>query len=1433
MTFIRHYSDQKNSQKSAFNLPKPVPVSVPGDADSCQINYQAFQPRKPSVSPTVPQLPALLQDFVDLAPVPIAIIALEDDRILLKNSLVNPFFGILSDDGLECIPPNCYVHPADHAQLLAQLQTTNGLTNYPVYLQRQNGKSFHALISAKIVDYQETPAMLLIWTESSEQPRCQSPLPKIPNAISSQNLESEWQKFVALVENSNDFIAMSSLTGDVLYVNQAGRELVGLDSLEEALTKSIAEYLPESDLAHFCEITLPTLQTTGKHEGEGKLRHFKTGESLNVHRSCFTVKHPHTGEVLCLATIQRNITAQKQAEQALRDSEEQFKVRALQQAAVATLGQRALAGIDLMLLMQEAATQVAEVLQVELCGIFERSSEGNALQLQTGVGWKQGLVGVARVAAQANSQIGYTLLTQTPVIVEDFRLDPQFGGPPLLHNHQVVSGINVVIPGQPEPFGVLGAYTQQTRTFTQDDVYFLQAIANVLATAIERKQTEARLRLMERAIAASSNGIVLTDANQPDNPIIYVNPAFEVMTGYRAHEVIGYNCRFLQGTDTQQPALAELRSALLEQRECHIILRNYRKDGALFWNELYVAPVFDAEGYLTHFVGIQTDITQRKQAEEALRDQEEQYRRIVETATEGIWVLDRENQTSFVNHQMARMLGYSVAEMLGETLFSFMDEEGIAITNAQLERRRQGILETHDFKFRRKNGTELWAIVSTAPFFDQQGQYAGALGMITDITERKQTEAALQDSEQRLNSILHSLEDVVWSTSDTGSELFYLNSAAEKLYGRPVTEFFQNPHLWLEVVHPDDRERVLTESQAMLETGSKDLEYRIIRPDGEIRWLRDRCQSICDINSKTCRLDGIATDITKRRQAEDALRKSEEQFRLIFELAPIGIALNTLDGHFLRVNQAFCEVMGYTAEELLSLSFVDITHPDDLGSDLTFTHQLIQGKLTHFQIEKRYLAKDGKVVITLLQATLIRDAAGNPLHTIAQVVDITDRKRMEDQLAYDAFHDALTGLPNRLLFMDRLRHVLVRNQRSCDQQFAVLFLDLDRFKVINDSLGHLVGDQLLVAISQRLQACLRPGDTVARLGGDEFTILLDPIKHAGDATQVAERIHQAIQLPFSLDGHEIYTSVSIGIALNDACYAQPDEVLRNADTALYRAKAQGRASYAIFNAEMHNRAVALLQLETDLRRAIERQELRVFYQPIISLMTGRLSGFEALVRWQHPEKGLISPAAFIPVAEETGLIIAIGQWVLQETCQQLRQWQLAFSSATSLHVNVNLSSKQFSQPDLIYQVAQVLHQTELAPDCLKLEITESGIMENASSAATLLQQLKALGVQLCIDDFGTGYSSLSRLHQFPIDTLKIDRSFIRTMTSEGENAEIVQAILTLAQNLEMEVVAEGVETEEQLQQLRQLHCKYGQGYFFAKPLNSKAATALIEIEPIW
>ena len=451
----------------------------------------------------------------------------------------------------------------------------------------------------------------------------------------------------------------------------------------------------------------------------------------------------------------------------------------------------------------------------------------------------------------------------------------------------------------------------------------------------------------------------------------------------------------------------------------------------------------------------------------------------------------------------------------------------------------------------------------------------------------------------------------------------------------------------------------------------------------------------------------------------------------------------------------------------------------------------------------------------------------------------SDRRQAEkalrdyaERLRYNAFHDALTGLPNRALFMDRLEHALEQGKRYQDHLFAVLFLDLDRFKVVNDSLGHILGDQLLIAIARRLEACLRPTDTIARLGGDEFTILLEGLSDISDTIRIAERIQAELTLPFNLGGQEVFTTASIGIALSATGYSQAEDLLRDADIAMYRAKVFG-ARYEIFNTTMHARAVARLQMETDLRRAIERQEFLIFYQPLVSLETGKITGFEALIRWQHPQRGLLSPAKFVPVAEETGLLSRIDQWVMGEACRQAQHWSEQIKSDSPLSISVNISNKQFTQPNLIEQISQILQETSLEATCLKLEITENVIMENAQSAIAKLEQIKALGIKLAIDDFGTGYSSLGRLHNFPIDELKIDRSFVSKIGADEGNLEITETIVTLAQKLGMDVTAEGIETAEQLAQLRKLKCAYGQGYFFSRPLPSQAAEELIIAKPQW
>lgn len=447
--------------------------------------------------------------------------------------------------------------------------------------------------------------------------------------------------------------------------------------------------------------------------------------------------------------------------------------------------------------------------------------------------------------------------------------------------------------------------------------------------------------------------------------------------------------------------------------------------------------------------------------------------------------------------------------------------------------------------------------------------------------------------------------------------------------------------------------------------------------------------------------------------------------------------------------------------------------------------------------------------------------------------EINERKLLEDKLLKMAHYDALTNLPNRVLFMQRLEQTLTYAKQHSNYQFAVLFLDCDRFKVVNDSLGHLAGDELLVALARRLETLLNKNDMIARLGGDEFAFLLTEVEAITCATQVAEQILQALALPFSLKRQDVFINASIGIALGNFSYEQPEHLLRDADTAMYRAKIFGKGQYRIFEPAMHDAALQSLHLETELRKAVHQQELLLHYQPIVALNTGKIVGFEALVRWHHQQQGLISPAAFIPIAEETGLINAIGTWVLREACHQLHQWNQAKLTNYPLTMSVNLSVRQFAQPDLIEQIDEILEATQLDPQTIKLEITESVIMDNAKSAAKILQKLRERQIELSIDDFGTGYSSLSYLHSFPVDNLKIDRAFVQHMDGNPDTLGLVPAIMSIAEAFRMNVIAEGIETAEQLAQLRNLNCDFGQGYLFSKPLEKNLATDLIISAPQW
>lgn len=686
---------------------------------------------------------------------------------------------------------------------------------------------------------------------------------------------------------------------------------------------------------------------------------------------------------------------------------------------------------------------------------------------------------------------------------------------------------------------------------------------------------------------------------------------------------------------------------------------------------------------------------------------------------------------------------------------------------------------------------------------------------------RKQLEAELRESQERDPAILEDQTRLICRFIPDGILTFvndayccYFSKTREELLGRNLFQMI--PEEYWEAT----RRHIANLSP---ENPAATREYKVIMPNGKLHWQQWLDRVVVDRQGQLVEFQSVGQDITERRLSE------QESARLasIALLSPNPIVETDLSGE-----------VRYLNPEAMRL-FPDL-------QDKGLEHPFLTGVLSMMTVLQHNDSFRREVKIGEVYYEQV-------LHYVPEIeclriyaFDITERKQIEEQLIHNAFYDRLTGLANRALFMDRLRQAARRaeqwrrrNPSGQPYLFAVLFLNLNRFKVVNDSLGNQMGDQLLQSFARRLQTCLRSTDTVARLGGDEFAILLEGIQGVSDATRVADAIHQALAAPFDLGKNEVFVTVSIGIAVNTISDAeettgddilQPEDLLRNADIAMYRAKAQGKTYYEVFDAAMHSQAVNRLQMETDLRRAIERQEFQVYYQPIVSLSTGRICGFEALIRWQHPQRGLVSPSEFIPIAEETGLITPIGWWTLQEACHQLSIWQKEFPASKPLTINVNLSCKQFTQPDLVQKIDQILQETQLKVGSLKLEITESVVMENPDLVKEVLLQLKEKKINLCIDDFGTGYSSLSRLHHFPISTLKIDRSFVSRIGALGENSEIVQAIVTLAQTLSMDVVAEGIEVSEQVDPLIALQCEYGQGYYFSKPLDSKAAGELLRTQ---
>ncbi len=892
----------------------------------------------------------------------------------------------------------------------------------------------------------------------------------------------------------------------------------------------------------------------------------------------------------------------------------------------------------------------------------------------------------------------------------------------------------------------------------------------------------------------------------------------------------------------------EIWRRFFDRGKLQIETSEYKLNGQPMWIEGDYICFYDAQGRIIGHFGIQRDITKRKQAEAALKElnnelelrvqqrtadlarvnqklqeeiaerirtqvdlqqQKEILQKIFDNAPVMLTLYDATGRIKIANRALEEILGWSLQELQEIDLIAECYPDPIY---------RQQVLDWMlkptsgwlDFKTRIRNGQILDTSWANVRLLD-----GTSIGIGQDITFRKQTEESLKRKTAEMQAILKAFPDLFFRVNSEGIILDYQAPHLSDLYASP--QAFIGKSL-LEVLPPMVGQKCREAIAKVFQTQSLvSIEYSLPIA-GREEYYEARLVPI-----ETDQIIAIVRKISDRILAEKALRESEEKFRQIAEnIREIFYLSDLRKPEILYISPAYEAIWGRSCQSLYEkpASFLEAVHPEDLSLVIESLERQKEGEST--RCEYRIIRPDGSVRWVCDRCFPIRDEKGQLYRWCGVVEDTTERREAEEQLRHDALHDTLTGLPNRTLLMDRLERLIKRNQRHKEERFALLFLDLDRFKVINDSWGHLIGDQLLIALARRLQQCQRASDTIARIGGDEFVILLEDINSVDDAIQVAERIQHELMLPFILNGHEVFVSASIGITLSSEYYSQPDCLLRDADSAMYCAKVRGKARHELFDPSMHARVLKQLTLENELRRALYSQELVVFYQPIVSLETNLLQGFEALVRWEHPERGMICPNDFIPLAEETGLIILLDRLVLQQACHQFRHWKEQFCPNVPWSISVNLSGKQFARLDLIEQIDRILAETGLEGQDLKLEITESVLIDNAESTAEILKQLQQRNIQVCLDDFGTGYSSLSYLHRFPINTIKIDRSFVNHIKNHTSNNVIIRAIMTMAHELGIEVIAEGIEKVEQLAFLKSLGCHCGQGYWFSPPRDSTA-----------
>jgi diguanylate cyclase (GGDEF)-like protein/PAS domain S-box-containing protein len=888
-----------------------------------------------------------------------------------------------------------------------------------------------------------------------------------------------------------------------------------------------------------------------------------------------------------------------------------------------------------------------------------------------------------------------------------------------------------------------------------------------------------------------------------DGTIHTANDAFATLVGT---DPVGHKVRAFTHPE-DHGALDEARATLRSgQRRVSAELRMGREPT---WRWYAVtASMNPADGSV---YAVAEDRTEAHRAQARLAEAEDRFRAAFEDAAIGMSIITLDGRWLRANPAMCALVQRREEELIGLPVSELTHPEDRDATDGAMHRLLTGSssVSTEEKRYLRPDGSAVW-VLRTASLVREGDQPRYFLGQVIDITQRRAAEDALRASEERFRTLAASAPAGVWWAGLEG-ELRYANDRLCEITGRSAAEL--QGFGWLACL-PDavPVQRVPALRDLVIDAGADGREFAISTPAG-LRWVRARAGLMYGADGAPEAVAGTLEDVTEQVRNIGELAAREQELRLLTERSSDFLARLSPTYEFRYASPACQSLIGYEPEQLVGHDARDLVLEEDLPALRQAAEELRDSDTVTVVCRVRRM--DGE--IAWFESTLapIRDELGRLTELVCVSRDVTERKSAELQLAHQAMHDALTGLPNRTLFLDRLAHALRRRRRGGTGVLAVLFFDVDRFKVVNDSLGHAVGDRLLVDVAARVDAALRPADTVARFGGDEFTVLCEDIAGELEAVAIAQRLVDLFDEPFDIDGREVFLSTSVGIALASGSATgrstdRPDDLIRDADAAMYRAKELGKARYELFDTAMRTQALHRLELENALRRAVERDELRLHLQPEIAVESGAIVGFEALVRWEHPERGLLGPGDFVSLAEETGLIGAVGAWVLRQACALAASW-----ATPGLLISVNVSARQLAGGDFTDLVATVLAETGLPADMLCLELTESAVVEHGAMAT--LEGLKRLGVRLAIDDFGTGWSSLGHLRRFPIDIVKLDRSFVSGLGREPQDASVAAAIISLAHALGLSTVAEGIETGEQLAVLAALGCDLGQGYLFARP----------------